>query len=686
MTKQDGPVPRQDSSALKISVTGILPGHAYGVTAPTLLAVFKFPTDDLLDQDIDWPAIDKVLHTFWRDQATYVQLLAELEAEDTAKEGGRDSSIAYGFAHRVATLVANVIAEAGLPLFARPQIRGWNRRDTGGFDISVAAPYLPGHANHTRNAIIMACRTIMPMLSGAGQVSDQGRMRAQLIAQISKAKLHGTNTLRFLEAAQRADIPLHYLSQAVCQYGWGANQLRGQSSILDTTSNLGVAIARDKFACATILRQSALPGAAHILAANLAIARKAATRIGYPVVVKPADKDGGVGVVSQITNEQQLDKAWNAAARVSKKVLVEKYCEGEDIRLIVVDGTLRWAVGRQQAGVTGNGRSTIIQLVEEANLDSRRGYHAAASLRPLKIDEEALDVLHAQGITPDTVPTQGQFVALRTAANLSSGGTPRNVTDLVHPETRAMVERAVAVLDLDIAGVDLITRDITRPWHETGATIIEINAQPQLIAASQDHLYAEILRARLGSGNGRIPVALVLAQKGEPLVEDLRKRLEQPDCKRIGLGMAPQAEIGGKPFGVRCASAYRAGYALLMHRDVEGMILVAQDAELLKTGLPFDRCGLVAATPGFLNGQQDGTAKEIFDMCQPHFTGAPVSVSSPADDQLPEWFSRYKTNEVPDSNALIEHVVRFVRNDRSDAAAQAAASAGKTHQKTGATG
>lgn len=596
---------------LQIQLRGALHGSAYGITQSTLVAEIAGSTTgaDFLDED--WDRVD--------------QLIGPYSPSATSRGGATFHDKLSG---RAMDLTVSCLRDAGLPIFCEARLLDCLHIDEDRFTIRAAFPSLAANRKDTFNALIWAVSTIwMALRLGPTGNLEEARQSAaarhgQLLERLGRLKLSGTNTLRFLEAAHVADIPVPAISDIYCQFGWGKNQLLAKSSILSTTHTLPVMIARDKFSSSQILRRGGLPASIHELANSWEQARKIAARLGYPLVVKPADLDGGVGVFAGLRNERQLADAWNEASKHGRKILVEQHCEGEDFRLIVIDGTLRWAVGRQPAGVTGDGQHSIAELVEISNRDPRRGYHATASLRPLTLGDEALGLLEEHGCTIDSIIEAGRFVRLRRASNLSSGGLPVVVTDDVHPDNRALVERAVNLIGLDVAGVDMIIPDIAKSWRDIGGTIIEINAQPQLIAASQTHLYGDILRARI-NGSGRIPTALLLTGQDSGLTARLLERLAEPGFAGVGLAAQGEAYLGGSSIGMSGFSPFQAGQALLMHRDVEALLVVAADDSLLKSGLPFDRFDMLAIAgplPEKGDGEQD-ILERLIDLVAEHCEG-----------------------------------------------------------------
>ncbi|MDY0013976.1 MAG: cyanophycin synthetase [Rhodocyclaceae bacterium] len=504
-----------------------------------------------------------------------------------------------GLAGRIAHLAIDGMVQAGLPVFGKGRLLGVRGQGADTWECLLALPYAPDLAKPCFEALAWATRCVWTLIDRGCSPETQGLVLAQqaaLIKELGTKRQKGTNTLRFLGAAHEAGIPWNPVANLYHQYGWGARQVWANSSILDTTSGLAVTLARNKQACALVLRRAGLPVPDHGLAKNLEEARGIAERLGYPVVIKPVNLDGGVGVAAGLQNVEQLEQAWAKTILHSNSILVEKHQPGEDYRLIVFNGRLVWAVGRQPAGVTGDGGLSIAELVARANLDPRRGYHATATLRPLSLDEEALDLLAEDGYSAATVLPAGQFARLRRASNLSSGGLPVVVTDQVHPDNRSLVERAASLLRLDLAGVDLIVPDITVSWRNSGGGIIEVNAQPQLVAASQSHLYRTILEARV-TGRGRIPVVAFVGRDALAIAEGVLQGLG--DLRPVtGLASRKGLWLGEEFVGRAGLSPFAAGRGMLLQRETEALLIVVDDDSLLRTGLPCDAYdALVVAHP-----------------------------------------------------------------------------------------
>lgn len=604
----------QNQSLLRMA--SVLDGAAYGCYQPVVLVELSLPTN----VSPDWPEIDKVV----------AGILGELP---NVGEQTDEAPLLQGFSQRALRLTSHVQLRAGLAVFETGRVLGARRKNQEEFTVLMAIPYAPRYPREAFAALLWASQTLLRLVTRPGDPQAADDARSDLLVldeRLAKGRPGDTNSLRFVRAAHEAKIPWDWVVGPWVQFGWGRNQCALNSSILDTTTSMGVQIARDKVMCAQILRRAGLPVPVYGLAGSLDQGRAIAERIGYPVVIKPPALDGGVGVAAGLGSAADLEHAWSETARHGAQVLVEKHQPGEDFRLLVFNGRMVWAVGRQPAGVTGDGEQTVEALVNLANLDPRRGYQANASLRPLILDEEALSLLAAQKLARDGVPEAGRFVRLRRAANISSGGVPVVVTECVHADNRELVERAVNLLRLDLAGVDLIIPDISRSWRETGAAIIEVNAQPQLVAASQTHLYGQILASR-APHNGRIPVAIVIGTDGaHDLALQVLQNL-QDGAAKVGLASRQGLWLGHRLIGRAGLAPFGAGRALLAQRDLAALLLVIDDASVIGSGLPVDRFDLLVL-PGSDTGAEATVdwLPRMLALSAPHCTGGIIGTSENA--------------------------------------------------------
>lgn len=289
----------------------------------------------------------------------------------------------------------------------------------------------------------------------------------------------GPSTRAIVDAAVRRGIPYLRLDDLnLVQLGYGANAKKIQATIASTTRFLGVDIAGDKDKTKAILGFHGVPVPQGGVTRDVEQAVRIANRIGWPVVVKPLDASQGRGIVTNIANEDELRVAFEDARKYRQLVVVERYLQGRDFRLLVINQKFVAAAERVPAHVVGDGVSTIAQLVEVANADPRRGDGHEKVLTKIRIDAATERLLELRGLTPESVPAAGQRVQLKTTANLSTGGTSIDITDRVHPANIELAERISCLVGLDIAGIDVVAPDVETPILDNGGGIVEVNAAP----------------------------------------------------------------------------------------------------------------------------------------------------------------------------------------------------------------
>lgn len=291
----------------------------------------------------------------------------------------------------------------------------------------------------------------------------------------------GPSTASIVAAAKERDIPcIRMNNDSLVQLGYGSKMRRICAAETDRTSAIAEAIAANKDLTRQLLKSTGVPVPEGRPVTDVEDACAAAEDLEWPVVVKPLDGNHGRGVTTNLMTKEQVIAAYSVAKSEGSGVIVEKYITGDDYRLLVVGNQLVAAAWREPAHVIGDGNSTIGQLIDEINRDPRRADGHSSVLTRIKIDAPALAVLAEKGYTTDSVPATGVKVYVRHNANLSTGGTATDVTDLVHPETARRAVDAARMVGLDIAGLDVIAKDISRPLREQGGAVIEINAGPGL--------------------------------------------------------------------------------------------------------------------------------------------------------------------------------------------------------------
>ena len=292
----------------------------------------------------------------------------------------------------------------------------------------------------------------------------------------------GPSTASLVKAAVDRDIPwLRLNEQSLIQLGHGKFQQRIQATVTGRTSYIAVELAQDKEETNKILGNCGLPVPKQELVRSAERAVRAAERLGYPVVTKPYNGNHGRGISIGLKTPDEVRAGFASAAEHSSSVIVETYLSGEDHRLLVVGGELVAATKRTPGRVIGDGMHTVRQLVDLVNSDPRRGIGHEKVMTRIELDAQADMMLNRQGRSPDDIPAEGEEVLLRSTANLSTGGTATDVTDIIHPDNREMAVRAVTAIGLDVGGVDFLCPDISESYKagpNAGSGICEINAAP----------------------------------------------------------------------------------------------------------------------------------------------------------------------------------------------------------------
>ena len=414
----------------------------------------------------------------------------------------------------------------------------------------------------------------------------------------------GPSTAAIVSAARKRNIPIVRFSptSSLIQLGFGVHQKRIQASETSMTSSIAVEVCQDKVLTNRLLRPLGLPVPDGEEARSADEAWEVAKDLGLPVVVKPADGNQGKGVSVHLTTEEQVRSAFEIARRFGK-VLVEQFIEGRDFRLLIVNGKMVAASRRDPAQVVGDGEHSIEELVEIANRDERRRPGHAGQLTRLEIDESTLLTLAQHGLNPQSIPEAGQVALLRKNANLSTGGTATDVTDEVYPTTIRSAELAAQILALDVAGVDVVARDIRHPLAEQRGAIVEVNAGPGL----RMHLSpAEGQRRDVGTpiidmlypdgAAARIPIIAITGTNGKTTVTRLIGHMYETARWVVGMTCTDGMYLNKSRVKECDCSGPQSARAILMHPLIEVAVLETARGGILREGLAFDRCTVGVVT------------------------------------------------------------------------------------------
>lgn len=435
----------------------------------------------------------------------------------------------------------------------------------------------------------------------AADPDDISSIIESLVAMITANGL-GPSTAAIVGEARRRGIPVTRLDTAsLVQLGTGSRQRRIRASVTGATSLIGAELAAHKHAAKSLLADAGLPVPAGHVVRTEAEAARAAKRLGWPVVVKPLDGNQGRGVTTGIDNGTRLAEAFDRAAAISRRVIVERQLVGRDHRVLVVAGKVVAVAERVPAQVTGDGVRSIRDLIEAVNADPRRGKGHEAILTRIHIDAALEASLVQAGMALDTIPPAGTDVVLRGTANLSTGGTAIDRTDVIHPDNAAIAVQAAAIVGLDVAGIDMMAVDIGQNITVSGGGIVEVNAAPGLrmhLAPSegQPRNVAEPIVASLfpRGSNSRIPIFAVTGTNGKTTTVRMVARILSQAGLRVGFTSTTGVYIGGLRQSAADASGPKSARMVLRNPTVDAAVLETARGGLLREGLGFDRCDVGA--------------------------------------------------------------------------------------------
>ncbi len=419
----------------------------------------------------------------------------------------------------------------------------------------------------------------------------------------------GPSTMSLVKAAEARGIPWMRLNQySLAQLGHGRYQQRIQATVTSHTSHIAVELASDKEETNKILSGLGLPVPKQGLAHREDEAAKEARRIGFPVVVKPYNGNHGRGVSLHLQTDDDVRAAFAVAQQHSRSVIVESYITGYDHRMLVVNGNLIAVSLREPGHVVGDGVHTVEELVALVNADPRRGIGHEKVLTRIEFDHQAETLLAKLGYTRQTVPAVDEKVYLRSTGNLSTGGTARDVTDIVHPDNAEMAVRAVEAVGLDVGGVDFLCQDISMSYKEAGGAICEINAAPGFrmhMAPSEGtprDVAGPVMEMLFPPGSpARIPIAAVTGTNGKTTTARMLAHIHKLAGRHVGLTSTDGVYIDGQRTVVGDMTGPVAARMVLADPFVDCAVLEVARGGILRAGVGVREVDVAAV----LNVQSD---------------------------------------------------------------------------------
>ncbi|MGL5943545.1 MAG: cyanophycin synthetase [Waterburya sp.] len=511
-----------------------------------------------------------------------------------------------GFLERIneGTLMGHIVEHVALELqelAGMPVGFGRTRETSTPGVFNVVFEYVEEQAGrYAARAAVRLCRSVVE--TGTYSAIELEQDLADLRELYANSAL-GPSTETIIKEAEARKIPWMWLSaRAMLQLGYGVNQKRIQATLSNKTSILAVELACDKEGTKTILGNAGILVPQGTVIRYLDELEQAIADVGgYPIVIKPLDGNHGRGITIDINDWSEAKVAYDLASQASKtrSVIVEQYYRGNDHRVLVINGKVVAVAERVPAHVIGNGHSTIQELIDITNQDPRRGEGHDKVLTKIIIDSTSQAVLAKQGYSLDSVLPSQSVAYLRATANLSTGGVAIDRTDEIHPENVWLAQRVAKIIGLDIAGIDIVTSDISLPLRETKGVVVEVNAAPgfRMHASPSQGLPRNVGASVLemlfpNNAPSRIPIVAITGTNGKTTTTRLTAHIYRQTGKIVGFTTTDGIYI--QEYLIETGDntgPYSAG-TIFKDPTVEIAVLETARGGILRSGLAFEDCDI----------------------------------------------------------------------------------------------
>lgn len=410
----------------------------------------------------------------------------------------------------------------------------------------------------------------------------------------------GPSTLAILKEAKKRGIPiLRFGKESIFQLGYGSTSKMIEATIGNDTRCLSVDIAGDKYLTKQMLLNQCIPVAYGEVIKGFMHMLLTAKDIGYPVVIKPRYGNQGKGVFVNLKNEEELIRAYKSICEKYDDILIEKYIQGEDFRICMVDYKVVAVSKRISPRVIGNGKDNILKLINDINLDKNRGDGHEKPLTKIKVNDELVNYIRKNSYELSYVPKKGESVILRENANLSTGGTAIDYTDLICDENKKLCERVAKTIGLDICGIDVCCSDISKPID---GVIIEVNAAPGIRMhefpneGKKRSVSSAIVDMMFKDVNKQIPLVSVTGTNGKTTTTRLISYVLSKAGYSTGMTTTGGIYIDNHCISKGDTTGYNSAMTVLTNKNVEAAVLETARGGMIKKGLAYDLADVAVIT------------------------------------------------------------------------------------------
>ena len=571
---------------MKILQTQTLRGPNYWSIRRSKLILIRLDLEDLADRP------SNTIPGFYDSLVAVLPSLEEHYCSPGCK-GGFLSRVREG------TMMGHIIEHVALELqtlAGMPVGFGRTRETATAGTYQVAIEYqIETVGRYAARAALRLCQSIIE--TGTYAAAELQKDLADAIELRNEAAM-GASTDALVKEAQILGIPwMHLETCDLFQLGYGKYQKRVQAALTSNTNIIGVELACDKEKTKKILAGMGIPVPLGMTIYSFNELKDAIDKLGYPIVIKPLNGNHGRGITIDIQDWEHAGIGYDRAREISKGVIVEHFYQGRDHRILVVNHKVVAVAERVPAHVFGDGIATISALVERENQDPRRGDGHDNMLTKIELDDSTAEMLSRQGWTLDTILPADRVCYLRATANLSTGGIAIDRTDEIHPDTLWLAERVSHIIGLDVAGIDVITTDITKTLAEADGTIVEVNAAPGLrmhISPSQGvgrNVAAPILNMLFPPGTPtRIPIVAITGTNGKTTTTRLIAHIFSQVYNAVGFTTTDGIYIGDRLLEKGDTTGPQSAQIILQDPTVDIAILETARGGILRSGLAFQHC------------------------------------------------------------------------------------------------